>query len=372
MPETRPPAAREARRPLPKVPLGHAVFMAAQSMRNRFGRNLITLAGIALGIAFLMSVLTGDTIRRGLQGYRDREEAVRAWVARVATVAGTVTGRKFALLGDLEPDSVAAEAVQTLLRSGAQIAWCWPAQPDRLADRRQAVIRGLSQAEAQRLSTHASLEPALAGSLLAVVPSDWRNTGIAAADLARLSARLEQPAILDFSEQVNPSEQAALKDQGWRVEGPARPDPELLRKRSQDQREADARTLWLVAVSILVSFIGIANSMLMSVYERFREIGTMKCLGASNGFVVLIFLLEAAFQGLVGAVIGTLVGFVFSVLAGLWSDGWRAVANLETLDVLEKALLAIVFGSVLGVAAAIGPARRAARMVPADALRTEI
>ena len=48
---------------------------------------------------------------------------------------------------------------------------------------------------------------------------------------------------------------------------------------------------------MLVAFVGVLNAMLMSVTERFREIGTMKCLGALNSFIVKLFLIESLFQG---------------------------------------------------------------------------
>jgi len=69
-----------------------------------------------------------------------------------------------------------------------------------------------------------------------------------------------------------------------------------------------SQQIWLIVMSLIVCVVGIANSMLMAVTERFREIGTMKCLGALNKFVVELFLLESGFQGLSGALMGALVG----------------------------------------------------------------
>ena len=53
---------------------------------------------------------------------------------------------------------------------------------------------------------------------------------------------------------------------------------------------ATNRQSWLAIMALLVCFVGIMNAMLMSVTERFKEIGTMKCLGAKNSFVVKLFL----------------------------------------------------------------------------------
>ena len=78
---------------------------------------------------------------------------------------------------------------------------------------------------------------------------------------------------------------------------------------------------WLIIMSLIVCVVGIANSMLMAVTERFQEIGTMKCLGALDRFVVRLFLLESGFQGLAGALIGALIGCLGSLLLG--SQGLR-------------------------------------------------
>ena len=61
-------------------------------------------------------------------------------------------------------------------------------------------------------------------------------------------------------------------------------------------QEESSKQTWLITLSLLVCVVGIANAMLMSVTERFREIGTMKCLGALDSFIVKLFLLESTFQ----------------------------------------------------------------------------
>ena len=63
--------------------------------------------------------------------------------------------------------------------------------------------------------------------------------------------------------------------------------------------EEEAKQTWLISLSLLVCVVGIANAMLMSVTERFREIGTMKCLGALDSFIMTIFLMESGLQGLI-------------------------------------------------------------------------
>ena len=62
----------------------------------------------------------------------------------------------------------------------------------------------------------------------------------------------------------------------------------------------DAYQYWLLAVALIVSVVGITNAMLISVYERTREIGTMKCLGALDQHILMLFLVEAMIQGTLG------------------------------------------------------------------------
>ena len=132
------------------------------------------------------------------------------------------------------------------------------------------------------------------------------------------------------------------------------------------------RQIWLVTLSLVVCTVGIANSMLMSVTERFKEIGTMKCLGAMDGFIVKLFLLEAGFLGILASVLGWVVGYGAAVLVGLMHDGskiWPKLPLSETLASFGWSLLA---GAVLTVLATIFPAIRASKLPPAAALRVEI
>ena len=80
--------------------------------------------------------------------------------------------------------------------------------------------------------------------------------------------------------------------------------------RMQEER---SKQTWLISLSLLVCVVGIANAMLMSVTERFREIGTMKCLGALDTFIVKLFLLESTFQGFAGTSAGIVIGFLLTL-----------------------------------------------------------
>lgn len=135
-----------------------------------------------------------------------------------------------------------------------------------------------------------------------------------------------------------------------------------------------AQQIWLITMSLIVCVVGIANSMLMAVTERFREIGTMKCLGALNRFVVELFLLESGFQGLSGAIIGAFIGFISVMLLGLKDYGLDVFLGFPQyiLRILMYMGIACLLGMVLAVVGAAGPAYRAAQLPPAEAMRVEL
>lgn len=138
-----------------------------------------------------------------------------------------------------------------------------------------------------------------------------------------------------------------------------------------EKMQRTARQNWLVVMSLLVCMVGITNSMLMSVTERFREIGTMKCLGALDGFIVRLFLIETALLGLFGSVVGIILGHVVMLIVYTFRDH-SVVAKMNWGHMLVYMLAAMLVGTVVSLIAAIIPAVRAARMPAAAALATEI
>jgi hypothetical protein len=128
---------------------------------------------------------------------------------------------------------------------------------------------------------------------------------------------------------------------------------------------------WLVILSLLVCVVGIVNAQLMAVTERFREIGTMKCLGALDRFILRLFMLEAGMQGLAGAGIGALVGAVFSLLNGWLRFGAAALATLSWTNLAGSVGIAMIVGCLLSLLGVLYPALVAARMQPVEAMRVE-
>ncbi len=138
------------------------------------------------------------------------------------------------------------------------------------------------------------------------------------------------------------------------------------------RRDQRIKNTWLIALSVLVALVGITNSVLMSVTERFREIGTMKCLGALDSFIVRLYFLESGFAGLIGASLGAPIGIALAVVRMGWSLGWKSLslARIAT-DGLVTLGIAIVVGTLITILAAIYPAYVAARMQPVDAMRAK-
>jgi cell division protein FtsX len=128
---------------------------------------------------------------------------------------------------------------------------------------------------------------------------------------------------------------------------------------------------WLLVLSLMVCAVGIVNAQLMAVTERFREIGTMKCLGALDRFVLRLFLLEAGMQGLAGAAAGAVAGVLFALAAGMLRFGPAVLVHLTLNHVLASMLQATVIGCALSIAGVIYPAWVAARMQPVEAMRAE-
>jgi putative ABC transport system permease protein len=130
----------------------------------------------------------------------------------------------------------------------------------------------------------------------------------------------------------------------------------------------------LGGISLLVASFGIANTMIMSILERTREIGIMKAIGAEDREIKLIFFVEAAVLGLVGGVMGVLAAWGIDAIANRLA--YRFVLKPQGASFVDFFSLplwltvgAILFALVVSILAALYPAARAARIDPVRALR---
>ena len=127
------------------------------------------------------------------------------------------------------------------------------------------------------------------------------------------------------------------------------------------------------AVSLFVAAIGIANTMMMSIYERTKEIGVMKVIGCSLGNIRQMFLLEAAFIGLGGGVIGNVLSFLMSAAINALVKGKEMGMTTGQISYIPLwlVLVSLGFAMLVGTAAGYFPARRAMKLSPLAAIRNE-
>jgi ABC-type antimicrobial peptide transport system permease subunit len=354
------------------LPWPVAIRITLRGLKIRLGRSLITMSGVVLGIAFLMSVLTGEALRSGLADERRTKTEVNRLLKLIEEEIGTFEGRKIALLvtGPVEDmhqrrliDRMAAQADA----GGLSVLRC---SPDSLEPVAEGELPGMDNAA---FDYPTSAEDAFAGAHLAIFLHE-NLPQISDPELKSLMAAMTQPVLLDY--QYGRYEQDRLQALNPKALYSSlsyqKTDAEI-EKEDMRRKQARARQIWITVVSMLVTVIGISNAMLMSVTERFREIGTMKCLGALSGFVVKLFLIESLIIGAMGAIVGTILGFLVPFVAYMLSSGvGLLLASTPFLRLCGSGVESMLAGTILSIVAAIYPARVAAKMVPADALRTNV
>ena len=128
-------------------------------------------------------------------------------------------------------------------------------------------------------------------------------------------------------------------------------------------------TLIRIFVGLTVA-LGIASVLVVSVIQKSKEIGILRAMGTSREQIQRVFLIQGAFMGLAGAVLGSLLAYGFLLL-------WRSVARnpdgtLMFVIEMEASLFAIaaLASALVGILAALAPARRAARLDPVVAIRS--
>jgi ABC-type antimicrobial peptide transport system permease subunit len=322
------------------LPVRVAFGICLAGIRTRLGRSAITLFGVALGIAFLMAVLSGFHIKRAMRSEADLLRDIERRIAVLRSEVGMLKGKRL-LVMMAQGNAIDAGFIRALASGGSSL---------------------------NVLSSSASL-PQDASAASAVVLLGNYEPLLAPEVLAAFRGR---PVFVFEKPSTEMAERIAAAGGRLRHLGiELRPDE--LERAAKRERQARYRMLWIVAVSLLITVGCIANAMLMSVTERFREIGTMKCLGALSSFVVKLFLIESLLLGLVGAMLGTLLGAAFSLAAYGYTFGLGNVLAAVSFPTLGAyGVLCVVAGVVMTVVAATYPARVAAKMIPAAALASHV
>ena len=139
-------------------------------------------------------------------------------------------------------------------------------------------------------------------------------------------------------------------------------------EKTNDMQTFRMMTNALSFISILVGGVGMMNAMLMSVYERTREIGTLRALGWRRRRVVWMIVREALLLSLLGGLAGIAVGIGLGMLIGMEPSMGAYLKGSYSLALMAQALLIAL---VLGGIGALYPAWRAANLSPIEALRYE-
>lgn len=128
------------------------------------------------------------------------------------------------------------------------------------------------------------------------------------------------------------------------------------------------------AVSLLVAAIGITNTMMMSIYERTKEIGIMKVLGCDMRNIQGMFLVEAGCIGFIGGVVGLIISYILSAVINMLANSMGGELGLSSnisYIPLWLALLSLLFAILVGMVAGFFPSLRAMKLSPLAAIRNE-
>ncbi|MCU6733619.1 ABC transporter permease [Diplocloster agilis] len=148
---------------------------------------------------------------------------------------------------------------------------------------------------------------------------------------------------------------------------------EWLEQAQKQYRSIQAVLGGIGAVSLFVAAIGIANTMMMSIYERTKEIGIIKVLGCNMNNIRTMFLMEAGFIGLIGGFLGNLLSLLISKIINYVVVAMQGADMAGTTSYIPPwlMLVSLVFAVLVGMLAGFFPALRAMKLSPLAAIRTE-
>lgn len=164
----------------------------------------------------------------------------------------------------------------------------------------------------------------------------------------------------------------ALKELGYE----AYSDAEWITEMEEQSKSRQMALGALGIVSFVVAAIGIANTMMMSIYERTKEIGVMKVIGAKLKDIKYMFLMESLLIGLIGGIAGALISLIISIVMNASGEKIASMMDMygtTTVSVMTPQLLGagILFSVIVGLLSGYFPARKAMKLSALSAIRTE-
>ncbi len=403
--------------------LGNTVLSALESLRLNMVRSLLTMLGIVIGVAAVISM---EALGRGAQdAVSSRIQALGTTLLMVVPgqlqVGGVVSGSDRAPLyvedaqalagpsqyiAAVEPEMTRQLQVQfENANTSTQVIGTSANYPTvrkyTLSDgmmftqgddagRRRVAVLGATVVTNLRTSAAALLDSTIRinGIPFTVVgvlapkggatgfsdPDDQIIIPLSTAQFRVMGTRnLRTIGVLAPSEEILPRTTAEVERIMRRAHRlmPGKPDDFQIRNMS-DYLSASAATTQsftlllagIAAVSLLVGGIGIMNIMLVSVTERTREIGIRKAVGATRHVIMTQFLVEALVLSLVGGSVGALVGVASARILSITAH-WNTTVSAGSI------LMSFGFAALIGVGFGVWPARRAARLDPVESLRYE-
>lgn len=161
--------------------------------------------------------------------------------------------------------------------------------------------------------------------------------------------------------------QTMIRDLGYQADS----NSEWIESMQSQARSTQAVLGGIGAVSLFVAAIGITNTMMMSIYERTKEIGIIKVLGCGLGNIRTMFLLEAGYIGFIGGAIGIGISYgISAAINGVSSQSYGTMMSTSYIP-LWLSGTGLAFAVLVGMIAGFFPALRAMRLSPLAAIRNE-
>ncbi|MDD3243721.1 MAG: ABC transporter permease [Eubacteriales bacterium] len=203
--------------------------------------------------------------------------------------------------------------------------------------------------------------------------ADFVKNNKKAAEAMGISGKIQSVQVYATDMNTVEALTAQIKELGFQASSPM----EYIKQMQKESQRQAAQWGAVGAIALLVSAIGIANTMLTSIMERKREIGVLKVLGCGLGQIQGMFLIESGMIGMLGGLLGVALSFAASFaltqlpIQGTFLGTFIGDGGLNFVITPVMALCAVAGAMLVGMAAGVYPAMRAMRMSPLSALRDE-